>query len=314
MNMILLLAMCPALAVATTAFYGMGMGVSTMAVLVVSNLLITFMRKVIPDKVRIPACLIIVASLVTVVQLLVQAYLPDVYEALGIYIPLIAVNCMILGQAESFPSGSQPLFSVFDGFIRGLKFTLVLTCIGFLRELVPIFALDPGAFLVSALLIAFYNWRKKVASSQFPGLKLFPDTSGQVKTAAGMGCVVAVILMLTSATSSLIYDYVLIKTGLEYLQTMVFILLFAAFAQILGMLLNVQKEYISAILGFGGLAASVMNGFGAVVGFAIAVVLMAGVRERITHNEIPRPFQGLPLMLLTVCLMAIAFYGFTGLI
>ena len=98
---ILMLGMCPTLAVTTSAFNGLGMGLSTMAVLVVSNLIISALRNVIPDKVRIPAYIVIVASLVTVVQLLIQAYIPDLYDALGIYIPLIVVNCIILGRAEA---------------------------------------------------------------------------------------------------------------------------------------------------------------------------------------------------------------------
>lgn len=176
---ILMLGMCPTLAVTTSAFNGFGMGLSTTAVLVVSNLLISLLRRVIPDKVRIPAYIVIVASLVTVVQLLIQAYISDLYDALGIYIPLIVVNCIILGRAESFASKNPPLVSAFDGIGMGLGFTIALSCIGFFRELigagtilsgtpfelalpgsyepVSIFVLAPGAFLVLALIIAFLN-------------------------------------------------------------------------------------------------------------------------------------------------------------
>ena len=108
---ILMLGMCPTLAVTTSAFNGLGMGLSTMAVLVVSNLIISALRNVIPDKVRIPAYIVIVASLVTVVQLLIQAYIPDLYDALGIYIPLIVVNCIILGRAEAYASKNPPLLA-----------------------------------------------------------------------------------------------------------------------------------------------------------------------------------------------------------
>ena len=176
---ILMLGMCPTLAVTTSAFNGLGMGLSTLAVLVVSNLIISALRNVIPDKVRIPAYIVIVATLVTVVQLLIQAYIPALYDALGIYIPLIVVNCIILGRAEAYASKNPPLLSGFDGIGMGLGFTIALTCMGFFRELIgagtvfsgtsfayslpkiyepiSIFVLAPGAFLVLALIIAFLN-------------------------------------------------------------------------------------------------------------------------------------------------------------
>lgn len=176
---VLMLGMCPTLAVTTSAFNGLGMGLSTMAVLVVSNLIISLLRKLIPDKVRIPAYIVIVASLVTMVQLLIQAYIPDLYSALGIYIPLIVVNCIILGRAEAYASKHPPVLSALDGLGMGLGFSIALTCIGFFRELIgagtllsgtpfamklpdfyepiSIFVLAPGAFLVLALIIAFLN-------------------------------------------------------------------------------------------------------------------------------------------------------------
>ena len=176
---ILMLGMCPTLAVTTSAFNGLGMGLSTMAVLVVSNLIISILRNVIPDRVRIPAYIVIVASLVTVVQLLIQAYIPTLYDALGIYIPLIVVNCIILGRAEAYASKNPPVLATFDGIGMGLGFSIALACMGFFRELigagtvfsgtpfayslpeiyepVSIFVLAPGAFLVLALIIAFLN-------------------------------------------------------------------------------------------------------------------------------------------------------------
>lgn len=176
---ILMLGMCPTLAVTTSAFNGLGMGLSTMAVLVVSNLIISALRNVIPDRVRIPAYIVIVASLVTVVQLLIQAYIPALYDALGIYIPLIVVNCIILGRAEAYASKNPPLLAAFDGIGMGLGFSVALAFMGFFRELigagtvfsgtpfayslpeiyepVSIFVLAPGAFLVLAFIIAFLN-------------------------------------------------------------------------------------------------------------------------------------------------------------
>lgn len=131
---VLMLGMCPTLAVTTSAINGLGMGLSTMVVLALSNMLISALRKIIPDKVRIPAYIVIIATFVTVVELLMHAYLPDLYSALGIYIALIVVNCIILGRAESYASKNPVLPSLFDGIGMGLGFTLALTLIGLLRE------------------------------------------------------------------------------------------------------------------------------------------------------------------------------------
>lgn len=131
---VLMLGMCPTLAVTTSAINGLGMGLSTMVVLALSNMLISALRKIIPDKVRIPAYIVIIATFVTVVELLLHAYLPGLYSALGIYISLIVVNCIILGRAESYASKNPVLPSLFDGIGMGLGFTLALTIIGLIRE------------------------------------------------------------------------------------------------------------------------------------------------------------------------------------
>jgi electron transport complex protein RnfE len=173
--LILMLGMCPTLAVTTSATNGLGMGVSTMVVLIASNLLISLLRKLIPDEVRLPAYIVIVASLVTVVELLIEAYIPTLYSALGIYIPLIVVNCIILGRAEAYASKNPPFLSVMDGVGMGLGFTIALTIIGLLREFlgagtlfgfsvlpdsiepIAIFVKAPGAFMVIAIVIAVMN-------------------------------------------------------------------------------------------------------------------------------------------------------------
>ena len=174
-TLVLMLGMCPTLAVSTRASNGIGMGLSTLAVLVLSNLVISLLRKVIPDQVRLPAYIVIVASLVTVTELLIEAYLPSVYEALGIYIPLIVVNCIILGRAEAYANKNTPLLSVMDGIGMGLGFTVALTLAGAVREILGsgtcfgarvlpetvepmgIFVQPPGAFLVIALFIIIMN-------------------------------------------------------------------------------------------------------------------------------------------------------------
>ena len=132
---VLMLGMCPTLAVTSSAINGLGMGLSTLVVLVFSNLLISLFRKVIPNGVRMPAYIVIVASLVTVVQFLMQAYLPSLSKALGVYIPLIVVNCIILGRAESYASKNPVIPSIFDGIGMGLGFTVGLTTIGIIREI-----------------------------------------------------------------------------------------------------------------------------------------------------------------------------------
>ena len=170
---VLMLGMCPTLAVTTSAINGFGMGVSSLVVLAVSNLVISLLRKIIPDEVRLPAFIVVVASFVTVVELLMEAYIPSLYAALGIYIPLIVVNCIILGRAEAYASKNPPIVSLFDGIGMGLGFTVALTIIGAIRELLgngSIFGLQipgyepmaffvraPGAFLVLAVLVAIMN-------------------------------------------------------------------------------------------------------------------------------------------------------------
>ena len=126
---VMMLGMCPTLAVTTSATNGIGMGLSTTVVLILSNMLISMLRKVIPDSVRMPAFIVVVASFVTIVQFLLEGYIPSLYSALGIYIPLIVVNCIILGRAEAFASKNPVIPSFFDGLGMGLGFTVALTCI-----------------------------------------------------------------------------------------------------------------------------------------------------------------------------------------
>ena len=180
---VLMLGMCPTLAVTTSAINGIGMGLSTTVVLVMSNMLISMLRKIIPDSVRMPAFIVVVASFVTIVQFLMEGFTPSLYDSLGIYIPLIVVNCIILGRAESYASKNPVLPSIFDGLGMGLGFTVGLVAIGLVREIlgsgkafgaqiipvadaatgaagytpITIFILAPGAFLVLAGLAAIQN-------------------------------------------------------------------------------------------------------------------------------------------------------------
>ncbi|WP_295305217.1 electron transport complex subunit RsxE [Blautia sp.] len=180
---VLMLGMCPTLAITTSAINGIGMGLTTTVILAASNLMISLLRNFIPDSVRMPAYIVVVASFVTIVQMLLQGFIPFLYSSLGIYIPLIVVNCIILGRAEAYASKNKPIPSLFDGIGMGLGFTLSITCIGAVRELigagsifgrqilpladaaagkmgyepVTIFILAPGAFFVLAFLSAIQN-------------------------------------------------------------------------------------------------------------------------------------------------------------
>ena len=195
---VLMLGMCPTLAVTTSAINGVGMGLSTTVVLVLSNMLISMLRKIIPDSVRMPAFIVVVASFVTIVQFLLEGFVPSLYDALGLYIPLIVVNCIILGRAESYASKNPVLPSIFDGIGMGLGFTVGLTAIGIVRELIgagkifdirvmpesyeplTIFILAPGAFFVLAGLVALQN---KVKNNMAKKGKKVPETVG-----CGEGC------------------------------------------------------------------------------------------------------------------------------
>lgn len=175
---VLLLGMCPTLGTTSSAINGMGMGLATMFVLICSNVVISALKNLIPDMVRIPAYVVIIASFVTLLQMVMQAYVPGLYKTLGIFIPLIVVNCILLGRAEAFASKNKPIPSFFDGLGIGLGFTMALTLLGMVREflgtgkvfdfpVVPenygmlIFVLAPGAFIALGYLIAIVNKLRK---------------------------------------------------------------------------------------------------------------------------------------------------------
>ena len=197
---VLILGMCPTLAVTSSLVNGAGMGLSTMAVLVLSNMVISMLRNIIPNGVRVPAFIVIVASFVTILQFLLEAYLPSLNSALGIYIPLIVVNCIIFGRAESFAGKNPGLLSLFDGIGMGLGFTGAITIIGLVRELLgagtffgievltkigytpaSIFIMAPGAFFVLSVLTALQNKLKAPSATNVEG-------SGCDQIACGGNC------------------------------------------------------------------------------------------------------------------------------
>ena len=175
---VLVLGMCPTLATTTSAVNGMAMGLATMFVLICSNIVISLLKNLIPDKVRIPAFIVVIATFVTIVQLVMQAYLPGIYDVLGLFIPLIVVNCIVLGRAEAFAAKNSVGLSALDGIGMGLGFTFALTLLGAVRELLGsgsifgmniyndhyaalIFVLAPGAFIALAYLLAIVNKLQK---------------------------------------------------------------------------------------------------------------------------------------------------------
>lgn len=175
---VLLLGMCPTLGTTSSALNGMSMGLATMFVLICSNVVVSLVKNLIPNMVRIPAFIVIIATFVTLLQMLMQAYVPDIYATLGLFIPLIVVNCVLLGRAEAFASKNNPLASFFDGLGMGLGFTIALTILGAVREFIGtgkifdytifpedygmlLFVLAPGAFIVLGYLIAIVNKLRK---------------------------------------------------------------------------------------------------------------------------------------------------------
>ena len=290
---VLVLGMCPTLGTTTSAGNGMGMGLATMAVLIMSNLVISLIKNIIPDKVRIPAFIVVIASFVTVVEMLMKAYTPPLYEALGVFIPLIVVNCIILGRAEAFASKNTPLDSILDGVGIGLGFTLALTVIGAVREILGsgaifgislgtadymplIFVLAPGAFLVLGMC---------------PTL----GTTTSAENGMGMGLATMAVLIMSNLVISLIKNIIPDKVRIP-----AFIVVIASFVTIIQMLM---QAYVPALYGALGVFIplivvnciilgraeafasknspldSILDGVGIGLGFTLALTVIGAVRE-----------------------------------
>ncbi len=288
---VLVLGMCPTLGTTTSAVNGMGMGLATMAVLILSNVVISLIKNVIPDKVRIPAFIVVIASFVTVIQMLMQAYVPALYEALGVFIPLIVVNCIILGRAEEL----------------------------------SYFAIVIGAVFVNNVVLA-----------QFLGICPFLGVSSKVETSLGMGAAVTFVMAIASVVAWLLQTYLLVPFGIEYMQTIVFILVIAALVQMVEIILKKVSPALyqalgiflplittnCAVLGVAilmiqkefSLLQGVVYAVSSALGFALALVLFAGIRERLDFEEVPAAFRGVPIALVTAGILAMAFMGFSGLV
>ena len=369
---VLLLGMCPTLATTTSAINGLSMGLATMSVLICTNFVISCIKNITPDKVRIPVFIVVIAAFVTILQMFMSAYAPDsINKALGIYIPLIVVNCLILGRAESFAAKNTPVASLFDGIGMGLGFTLGLTLLGCVRELLGagslfgfallpettnllLFVLPPGAFISLGYLIAVINkfnasgeyimeyilifisaiFVNNIILSQFLGICPFLGVSKKVDTALGMGAAVAFVLTLATVVTYLLQIYVLNPFGLQYLQTLSFILVIAALVQMVEIVLKKVSPALyqalgiflplittnCAVLGVAilviqkdfSLVHSIVYAFSTAIGFALAMVVFAGLREQLSLVRIPKGMQGMAIVLVTAGLLSLAFMGFSG--
>ena len=378
-TMVLILGMCPTLAVTTSLQNGIGMGLAATAVLICSNVVISLLRKVIPDKIRIAAFIVIIASFVTMVDLLLQAYLPDLSQSLGIFIPLIVVNCIIMARAEAYAFKNGPLSSAVDGLSMGLGFTLSLCIVSSVREILGngtilghavltgffqpalMFILPAGGFLTLGVIIAAYQklmslrkgGKKALSLSslfslslgailienfvlvKFLGICPFLGVSKKTDTAAGMGIAVVFVMGVASMATWAVNHFFLIPLGLEYMQTVAFILVIAALVQFVEMFLQKSVPSLYEALGIylplittncAVLGVTLLNvqkgldfigslvyGVSAAVGFLLAIVLFASIRERLEFSDYPKAFEGFPIALVSAALLAMAFMGFQGL-
>ena len=358
---VLMLGMCPTLATTTSAANGMSMGLATMAVLICTNVVISCLKSVTPDKVRIPVFIVVIAAFVTLLQMVIKAYLPDVDASLGLFIPLIVVNCIILGRAEAFAAKNSPVASLFDGIGIGLGFTLGLTLLGMCRELlgsgsifgftlipetynILLFVLPPGAFITLGFLInkimeyllifisaIFVN---NIVLSQFLGICPFLGVSKKIDTSLGMSAAVAFVLTLATIVTWLVQKYVLDAFGLQYLQTIAFILVIASLVQMVEIVLKKVSPALyqalgiflplittnCAVLGVAilviqkdyNLLQSVVYAFSTAIGFGVALTVFAGMREQLELVKIPKGMQGMAIVMLSAGLLSLAFMGFSG--
>ena len=365
---VLMLGMCPTLATTTSALNGMSMGLATMAVLICTNFVISCLKSVTPDKVRIPVFIVVIAAFVTILQLVIKAFLPDIDAALGLFIPLIVVNCVILGRAEAFAAKQSPVASLFDGIGIGLGFTLGLTLLGICREIlgsgsifgltllpetynILLFVLPPGAFITLGFLIAIVNklrssvmdyilifisaiFVNNIVLSQFLGICPFLGVSKKIDTSLGMSAAVAFVLTLATIVTYLVQKFVLDPNGLQYLQTIAFILVIASLVQMVEIVLKKVSPALyqalgiflplittnCAVLGVAilviqkdySLLESVVYAFSTAIGFGLALTVFAGMREQLELVKIPKGMQGMAIVMLSAGLLSLAFMGFSG--
>ena len=301
-SLVQLLGMCPLLAITTSMFNGLGMGLAVTIILTCSNVVISALRKIIPNKVRIACYIVVIAGFVTMVDLLLKGFVPALSESLGLFIPLIVVNCIILGRAEGFASKNSIGASALDGIFQGFGNMISLTIMSIIRE--------------------------------FLGICPFMGVSKKVETALGMGMAVIFVMGVASAVNWPINEFLNSK-GLGFMQTVTFILVIASLVQFVEMFLQKAMPSLYEALGvylplittncavlgvsinnvsYGyNLIESVVYGVTGGLGFMLAIVLFASIRERLEFAQCPKSFEGIPLAMVTAGLMALAFMGFSGL-
>ena len=370
--LVLVIGTCPTLATSTSVETGFGMGLAATAVLVCSNIVISALHNIIPDKVRIPCFITVIAGFVTIVQMLLQAFVPSLYSALGLYLPLIVVNCIILGRAEMFASKNGVLDSALDGIGMGLGFTLTLVIMGTIREVLgsgtwlagdwfglakgfkgipllsnfipgmSIMTMVPGGFFVYAIVMAAVHYftkdkskiRNEFPLAQFLGICPFLGVSKDLDSSTGMGIAVTFVMVLATAVTWPIQQ-LLNKFGIGYLQTVVFILVIAALVQLVEMFMKKSMPALYKSLGIFlplittncavlgvcitnidsnyNYIESLVNAFGAGIGFLFAMIIMAGVRTKLVdQSRIPESFRGVPIILITAAILSLSFMGFNG--
>ena len=323
---VLMLGMCPTLATTTSASNGLAMGLATMAVLICTNVVISCIKSITPDKVRIPVFIVVIAAFVTLLQMLIKAYLPDIDKSLGLFIPLIVVNCIILGRAEAFAAKNSPLASLFDGIGIGLGFTLGLTLLGIVREI-----LGSGAIFGFAFIPENYNI---IVLAQFLGICPFLGVSKKIDTSLGMSAAVAFVMVLATLVTWLVQTYVLVPAGLEYLQTIAFILVIASLVQMVEIILKKVSPALyqalgiflplittnCAVLGVAilviqkemNLGQSIVYALSTAIGFGLALTVFAGIREQLELTNVPKGMRGMAIVLVSAGLLSLAFMGFSG--
>ena len=386
--------LCPTLATTTSLQNAIGMGAAATVVLICSNIVISAMRRIIPDKIRIAAFITIIATFVTMIDLSMQAFLPSLASSLGLFLPLIVVNCIILGRAEAYASKNKVLPSAIDGVVMGLGFTFALVLMGFFRELlgagtilsgyvngvngiaVPFFNSNPmvmmilpaGGFLMMGFILAAIQ--KIMAGKegkemsfalpasmgltdilslaiaailvnnyilvQFLGCCSFFGVSKKTDTALGMGMAVIFVMAIASAASWAVQYFILEPLGLGYMQTIAFILVIATLVQFVEMFMKKAMPSLYSALGIflplittncavlGAAKTNISNGYSFIgslvygvaagVGYTLAIVLFASIRERLdATSKCPKCFEGFPISLVAAALLAMSFMGFSGL-
>ena len=385
--------LCPTLATTTSLQNAIGMGAAATVVLICSNIVISAMRRIIPDKIRIAAFITIIATFVTMIDLSMQAFLPSLASSLGLFLPLIVVNCIILGRAEAYASKNKVLPSALDGVVMGLGFTFALVLMGFFRELlgagtilsgyvngvngiaVPFFHSNPmvmmilpaGGFLMMGFILAaiqkimarkedkqVFNLPASMGLTdilslaiaailvnnyilvQFLGCCSFFGVSKKTDTALGMGMAVIFVMAIASAASWAVQYFILEPLGLGYMQTIAFILVIATLVQFVEMFMKKAMPSLYSALGIflplittncavlGAAKTNISNsysfigslvyGVAAGVGYTLAIVLFASIRERLdATSKCPKCFEGFPISLVAAALLAMSFMGFSGL-